>query len=289
MGNFLPKFNQRMNCRLLVRTFVLIISLNSFGQEEGSVKSRSFFGLSLDIGGGLELDDDKYTSGQMTPSSSPNLGVGLFWKRYWYFSGNNGLIFGGGVNWLTFSRAVAYEYTVNTNPQSKVTDHLGNGFRNSVFSIDLPVYYTHRFKSKKGEFNQYVGVTVRTIAGLVDEGITTGGTGDIEHYGSTYFSDYTYTLGLSRVAPIILPTLGFSWGRPLENGAMLNFSIDYKVYLEAFSKVEARYENTFRSKGGVVLTPSGPEPVESIPVDYTTDNFKVDLSGFSVGISYSFK
>lgn len=253
------------------------------------IKSYNYFGLSGSIGGGLELNDEKYTSGQLTPSASPNLGVGLFWQQYWYFSKNNGLIFGGGVNWLAFTREVEYTYTTSANPPGKVTDHLGRGFRNHLFTLDIPIYFTHRFTIKKGEFNQYAGVCLRTISGLLDQGGTVGRTEDIQYGGSTYYSEYDYSLGVDRIAPIVQPTFGVSWTKQMKNGGRLNYSVDYKLFFDAFSTVEARYENTFNAKGGVVLTPNGPQPVESVPMDYTVDNLKVNLSGISVGIFYSFK
>src|SRR5690606_32243 len=109
-----------------------------------------------------------------------------------------------------------------------------------------------------------------------------GRTSEIEYNGGEYFSEYSYQFNLSRVAPMIQPTLGIAFVRKLKNGAHLNYSIDYKLFLaNAFSYVSVSYENTFNQKGGYLLTPDGQmEPVESFPVDMTRDYLKVNMSRF---------
>lgn len=280
-----------MFSKLILAVFTLSLSYYGFGQEPELVKSSDFFGVSFDIGGGLELEDSKYTSGQIKPSESPNIGTSLFWERHWYFSKNHGLIFGGGINWMAFSNSVNYEYSVSYGSQKSIHDNLGRGLRSSVFSIDLPLYYTYRIGSGIGDFNPYIGVNVRTIAGLVYQKGYIGRTSEIEYNGGEYFSEYSFQFNLSRVAPMIQPTLGVAFVRELKNGAHLNYSIDYKLFLaDAFSSVHVSYENTFRQKGGYLLTPDGQmEPVESFPVDMAKDDLRVNMSRFSFGISYSFK
>lgn len=190
---------------------------------------------------------------------------------------------------MTFSNSVTYEYKTSSGPQNTISSELGNKLRSSVFSIDLPLYYTYRIATKAGQFNPYLGVNVRTIAGFVQENGYSGRSADVEYQGNTYYSDYEYSFGLSRVAPIIQPTLGVSFAKYLKNGARIKYSLDYKLFMDAFSYVSLDYDHTFKLKGGYVLTPDGPEPVDFIPVDFTVDNLKVNMSRFSAGISYSFK
>ena len=277
-----------MFSKLLLATVTVSLSCYGFGQESEFVKSRNFYGISVDIGGGLELDQRNSTRNQVAPSGNPNLGTSLFWEHHRYFSKHHGLIVGGGINWMTFSETVKYQYTVPGSLELLYVP-LGEGSRSSVFSIDLPLYYTYRIQSAIGEFNPYVGVNVRTIAGLVhQEG----------HYSQTeviypheYFSEYRYEFNLSRVAPIIQPTLGISFVRELKNGARINYSFDYKLFLtDAFSYVRVSYDNTFKQKGGYLITPEGDlEPVDSYPIDWTYDDLKLNMSRFSLGVSYSFR
>lgn len=276
--------------KFILAAFALNLSLCGFGQESEPAKSSNFFGVSFDIGGGLELDDRRSTSDQVTPSTRTNIGASLFWEHRWYFSKNHGLIFGGGINWMGFSPAVTYEYGLPSSNES-LSDNLSQLSRTSVISLDLPLYYTYRIKSGIGEFNPYLGVNVRTVAGLIDQVGYVGQTDDMIYKGVEYFSTYDYEFDLSRVAPILQPTLGLSFTRALKNGARINYSIDYKLFLDnAFSYVTVKCENTFNQRGGYLITPGGGvEPVESIPVDVTTDNLKVNMSRFSAGVSYSFK
>lgn len=274
--------------KLILAGFTLNLFFCGFGQETELAKSRNFYGISFDIGGGLELDERNYTSGKVTPSESPNLGISLFWEQHRYFSKHHGLIFGGGINWMTFSESVDYEYN-SPSSLKPVTNHLSEGSRSSVFSIDLPLYYTYRIRSGIGEINPYVGINVRTIAGLVYEEGYNAQTEVISPYD--YFSEYSYEFGLSRVAPIIQPTLGLSFVKKLKNGTRINYCIDYKLFLvDAFSYVRVSYEHTFKQQGGYLITPEGDlEPVDSYPLDWTYDDLKVNMSRLSIGVSYSFK
>lgn len=285
---FAPSILQRMNTRFFFGFLGLFLSFQTLSQEAQEYKSN-FFGISFDVGGGLQLDESKTTSGSVTPTKNPNIGTSLFWEHHVFAHKKRGFIFGGGINWMTFTNSVNYEYKKNGGPQPEsIQDNLGKGFRSNVISIDLPIYYTYRLNSKIGAFSPYFGVNVRTVAALINQEGYTGLTTDIDYQGQVYYSDYEYSFDLSRVAPMIQPTLGLSYVGKLKNGASLKYSIDYKISLDVFSYVSLRYQNSFRSKGGYVITPNGLEPVEYITVDVSTDYLKVNMSRFSFGVAYGF-
>lgn len=63
-----------MLSRLFFGFFFAFLVFNSVAQDNQLLKSSNYFGVSIDVGGGLVLDEDKYTSDQVTPSENPNLG-----------------------------------------------------------------------------------------------------------------------------------------------------------------------------------------------------------------------
>ncbi len=267
------------------------IAITAPDNETLASQTFNFFGISMNFGGGLLLDRDKQVSNAVVSGGKMNFGAGISWEHVRYLRKNHGIILGSTLSWTSFSNSVVYSYSDYDGMSNggSITMNMGNGYRSNIVSIDFPVYYCYRIALKSGEINPYFGANLRVIAGLFNKEGYTSTSEEVELNNETYFSDYQFSYDLDRIAPMVQPTLGMSYLYKLKNGGHLKFSFDYKLYLKSTGKITASYDNTLKMKGGYLVTPDGPVPVEYTPVDWTTDDFYVNMSRFSLGLSYAFK
>lgn len=156
------------------------------------------------------------------------------------------MIFGFDVSLTTFEYDIAFK---NIEVFGFKTDEhvLGDGYRNSFFSLNLPLYYTYTFKTKFGEINPILGVNVRDLSFILNSGRNhkgvSGKTSEISGTDSTYYNEYNIQFGTKNTQPILMPTLGIRYSKGLANGGTLNFHVIGKLHLRNSNSPEVYLSN----------------------------------------------
>lgn len=266
-------------------------------------KQLNSLGFSFDIGGKMEKAPDITTfsdsdiDGYARAIGKKNIGFSVFWEHQWNFTRKSGLLFGAGISMTAFDYDIAFKNPVFFEIQTE--EHiLGNGFRNSFFSLDLPLYYTRTFETKYGEINPFLGITMRNIAYIINQGRNHGGnagqTLEMSNGDTSYFNAYNIRYGTRSISPIFLPTFGVRWSKALDNGARINVHFTAKLFLDNSNSVEVylnNYDNRennatyfYYGLGQEVYNADGElvGPKQSI-------YFRINMSSFNMGVSYTFK
>lgn len=293
----------------------MVFTVNSLiGQVENEFQPNHFnsYGISFGIGGGLENANDIFTVttnkqfGSIVEAvGKPNFGFGMFWEHQWNFHKNHGLLFGSEATYTFFYYGVRFknpEYDPLTGMYFAPTKEyvLGDPFRQGFASLELPLCYTYAMKTRIGTFNPFLGVTLKNIAYVQDAGRNYGGVGhvtsEINNSDTIYYNDYNFRFNTKSVSPILLPTIGLKYSTDLKQGGKINVHFNYKFFLRTSNTVEAYLNNYDNTENGVeyLYFYSG-DPVTYDPEtgEYNGTKqsiyFSLNLSGFSLGISYTFK
>lgn len=293
--------------KIITYSLLLLITNYAFSQLENTsskTKHTNSFGISFELGGGLEMADDITTvssneeNGFLVESvGKPNFGFGLFWEHQWDFHKNHGILFGGAATYTSFYCGVRFKNPDDFGPTKEYI--LGN-FRHNFASLEFPLCYTYAIKTKIGTFNPFLGVTLKTIAYVQDAGRNYGGAGgvtsEINNNDTIYYNDHYFRFGTKSISPVLLPTIGLKYSTGLKNGGKINVFFQYKFFLKTSNTVEAYLNNYDNTENGI-----GYQYFDSgYPVYYNPSTgeyegvkqsiyFRVNLSSFNVGVSYTIK
>ncbi len=299
--------------KTIIYSLTFLISNYVFSQSETpstSIKKHSnSFGVSFESGGGLEMADDIKTvtsndqNRQVVEAvGKPNVGFGLFWEHQWNFHKNHGLLFGVAATYTSFYSGVRFKNPEYYGPQyiAPTKEYILGNFRQSFASLELPLYYTYAIKTKIGTFNPFLGVTLKTIAYVQNAGRNYGGVGSVtsEINGSDtiYYNDHTFRYGTKSISPVLMPTIGLKYSLGLKNGGRINVSFNYKFFIRTSNTVEAylnNYDNVENGVGYQYFNSDNPVFYNPATGQWSGTKqsiyFRVNLSGFNVGVSYTFK
>lgn len=302
------------------RIFILFILSGTclYGQGlESKTKHQNSFGLSFDMGGKMEDAPDIESGfeggtapffpyvleeeGYARAVGKSNFGFSLFWEHQWNFHKNHGLLFGLGASITTFDYDIAIK-NITLKNLPVVNEHiLGDGFRNSFFSLDLPVYYTYEFHTDFGDFNPFVGINVRNISYIINNGRNNGGIGgrtlEVANGDTTYLNEYIIKFGTKSIMPALMPTFGLKYSRTLKNKGTINLHLTMKLMLDNSNSPEVYLNRFDNSENGfnyeyVEATKPDQELYDSngkLIGPKSSIYYRVNMTSFNVGISYSFK
>ncbi len=299
--------------KIITFSLLLLISNYSFSQLETpstTIKKHiNSFGISFELGGGLEMADDietvvssDYHRSIVEGVGKPNVGCGLFWEHQWNFHKNHGLLFGMAVNYTSFYSGVTFK-----NPEYAGTQYIAptkeyvlGDFRQSFVSLELPLSYTYAIKTKIGTFNPFLGVTLKTIAYVQDAGRNYGGvsstTSEINGNDTIYYNQHYFRYGTKSISPVLMPTIGLKYSTDLKNGGKMNFFLNYKFFIKTSNTVEAYlndYDNTENGIEYLYFSSDHPISYNQSTGEWSGTKqsiyLRVNLSSFNVGLSYTFK
>lgn len=280
-----------------------------FGQVENSSlpKHSNSFGISVELGGGLELANDITTvhsdesSGMIVETKKKsNIGGSLFWEHHWNFHNNHGLLFGVGGSFTSFYYGVRFKNPEVSGVPNETKEYLLGGFRSGFASVDFPLCYTYSFETKAGTFSPFVGVNLKNVSYLIGAGRNEGGiistTEEINQGDTTYYNEYGFTFGTKSITPVLMPVVGLKYSRGLQNGGKLNFHLNYKFFFRNSNTVEAYLNDFDNQENGVqYMYFDKAYPVTYDPTTNTYSGVKqsiytsLDLSSLNIGVSYTLK
>lgn len=294
----------------------MVFTVNSLiGQVEKEIQPKHInsYGISFGIGGGMENANDIFTvtTNQQIGSiveavGKPNYSFGLFWEHQWNFHKNHGLLLGAEATYTSFYYGVRFknpEYNQLTGEYIAPTKEyvLGDHFRQSFTSLELPLCYTYAVKTRIGTFNPFLGVILKNITYVQDAGRYYGGVGhvtsEINNGDTIYYNHHNFSFNTKSVSPILQPTIGLKYSTDLKEGGKINVHFNYKFFLRTSSNtVEAYlndYDNIENGLEYLYFYSGDPVTYDSETGEYSGTKqsiyFSLNLSSFNLGISYTFK
>ncbi|PKR82304.1 hypothetical protein CW751_02940 [Brumimicrobium salinarum] len=285
--------------------FILIFLPIHFLFAQNSIplesKHQNNFGLSFDLGGGMEKANDINTTmnfesigGYANPIGKPNLGLNIFWDHQWSFYKKHGLTFGLGVSFTTFSYDVAFKNI--EFDENKTREHiLGNGFRSSFFSLDLPLYYTYTFKTKHGNINPIIGINIRELSYMFNSGRNSGGvsgsSSELSGNDTIYYNNYNFKFGTQSMEPILMPSIGVKYSKIMSNDDIITFHLTGKLHLNTSNSPEVYLNDFDNTENGIKYNYYIVENENGASMNNSSNSiyYRINMSSINLGISYSFK